>query len=615
MNSNRSTTLAIGLILVIFFAWMIFNQPKKPPVQPKPAATATIVDTTSHIAPQPEVIQQALPIEARSTVFPSDSGISVSSKAIETPLVSAVISSHGGNIVSWVLKSYKTFDKKPLELVDQTLRSGDVNLVFVASDGKKVSTKDIPFVFEDSSSKPLGEHDSTSIRLIATIDSSASIEKIFHFSGDKYAVRIDYKLNGLQNKVSGYRYLLSVDNPLPYNEARPDDESAAAKAFIESKSGTEDIDANKNNDPQHKSVNGDIEFTAARTKYFLAAMIPQSPRPVTSDIYGNSYPYGDNSRIERYSMTISTAITSPGKDSLSVEYYLGPLEYNRISSMVPPLDNVMDFGWRFIVRPISIYVLFPFIMLLHGFISNWGLVIIIFSIVIKLVTIPFSRSQMASMRKMQALQPMMTELREQHKDDQKKQQEETFKLYRTYGVNPAGGCLPLLLQMPVLFALYAVLRNVIELRQAPFVGWITDLSLPDGLIHFGSRIPILGDQLSGLTLMMAATMVIQSVLQTTDPRQKAMAYVMPIFFTVLFNNLPSGVALYYFMFNLFGIAQQIYNKKFLPPLDLEQLKTDAKAKGKKGFMARMQEMEASAREQRQSQMAGKTQLPGRKKKK
>jgi YidC/Oxa1 family membrane protein insertase len=136
--------------------------------------------------------------------------------------------------------------------------------------------------------------------------------------------------------------------------------------------------------------------------------------------------------------------------------------------------------------------------------------------------------------------------------------------------------------------------------------------LPDALIKFGTHVPILGDQLSGLTLLMAATMLIQSALQTTDPRQKAMAYIMPLFFTVLFNNLPSGVALYYFMFNLFGIAQQLYNKKFLPPLDLEKLKEEAK--GKKGFMARMQEMEATARQQRQSQMAGKGQSPGRKKK-
>lgn len=610
MNSSRTTTIGIMLILLVFFGWMIMNQPKKPPQQPKPAVTQQATPQAGPAATAATLTPA--PTESHSTLFPTDSGTVVSSQKVETPLVSAVISSHGGNIVSWVLKNYKTWEHKPLELVDQGLRSGDVNLMFVAGDGKKVSTKDLPFVLADKADKTLAEKDSATIHLVARIDSAAAIEKDIMFHGDKYAVTIRYRLTGMQTKVSGYRYVLAVDNPVPYNESRPDDESAAAKAFIVSKSGSEEVDANKNNDPQHKTVNGDVEYVAARTKYFLAAMIPQAPRPQTAEVSGNSFAISENARVERYAMTVSAPIATPAKDSLTVEYYLGPLEYDRISAMTPPLDNVMDFGWKFLVRQISIYVLFPFIMMLHSFISNWGLVIIIFSIIIKLVTMPFSRSQMSAMRKMQALQPMLTEMRDKYKEDQKKQQEETFKLYRTYGVNPAGGCLPLVLQMPILFALYAVLRNVIELRQAPFIGWITDLSLPDALIKFGSHVPILGDQLSGLTLLMAATMLIQSALQTTDPRQKAMAYIMPLFFTVLFNNLPSGVALYYFMFNLFGIAQQIYYKKFLPPLDLEKLKEDAK--GKKGFMAKMQEMEQTARQTRQGQMAGKGQLPGRKKK-
>jgi YidC/Oxa1 family membrane protein insertase len=250
---------------------------------------------------------------------------------------------------------------------------------------------------------------------------------------------------------------------------------------------------------------------------------------------------------------------------------------------------------------------------LHSFIANWGLVIIVFSTIIKLITMPLSRGQMKSMRKMQTIMPQLTEVKEKYKDDPKTMQAETFKLYREYGVNPAGGCLPLLLQMPILFALYSVLVNVIELRQAPFVSWITDLSVPDVLFNFGStNIPLLGNHLSGLTLLMGATMIIQTATQATDPRQKKMAYIMPILFTFLFNNLPSGVALYYFMFNLFGIGQQLYNKKFLPPLTLESLREGAKKK--KGFMARMQEMEKTARSARQATMAGK-QLPGPKKSK
>jgi YidC/Oxa1 family membrane protein insertase len=608
MNSSRSTIIGIGLIMLVFFAWMIYNQPKKvPPVAPKPTTAA---DTTAASPQAQAAISQ--PTDMRSAVIPTDTSAAQVTKYVETPLVSAIISSHGGNVVSWVLKKYKTYMQAPLEMVDHTVHTGDVNLDFVASDGKKASTKDLYFTIEDNAQKTLGYHDSTTIRMIAHVDSAGSIEKLIHIYSDNYTMRIEYKLNGLATKVAGYRYSLSADNPIPYNEKHADDESGVAKAIAMMKSGAEEIDANKVGEPVHKTFNGDVEYVATRTKYFLQALIPVYPRPVTTDMSGTAVSLGEAGHMERYAVNVSVPITSAAKDSIAVNYYLGPLEYYRLDEMTPPLTGVMDFGWSFLVRPISIYILFPFFMWLHGFIANWGLVIIVFSIVIKLVTMPFSKSQMAAMRKMQALAPIMNEMKEKHKDDPKKQQEETFKLYRTYGVNPAGGCLPLILQMPILFALYAVLRNVIELRQAPFFGWINDLSVPDGLIKFGGHVPILGEQLSGLTLLMGATMLIQSIFQTTDPKQKTMAYIMPIMMTVLFNNLPSGVALYYFMFNVFGILQQLYNKKFLPPLDLEELKRTAS--NKKGLMSKLQDMEKSARNQRQSQMAG-GQLPGRKKKK
>jgi YidC/Oxa1 family membrane protein insertase len=243
----------------------------------------------------------------------------------------------------------------------------------------------------------------------------------------------------------------------------------------------------------------------------------------------------------------------------------------------------------------------PLLLLLHGFISNWGVVIIVFSILIKLLTVPLSTGQMKSMRKMRVLQPKVTEVRAKFKDDPKKMNEEMMALYRTYGVNPAGGCLPMLLQMPILFSLWAVLRNVIELRQAPFFSWIHDLSVPDGLIQLGAKIPILGNQLSGLTLLLGAAMVVQQIFTVTDPRQKSMAYLMPIIFTFMFNKLPSGVALYYLMFNLFGLAQQFYITKIATPIDLESMKVDPKKAKGGGIMGKLQQMEKNAREVRTEQ--------------
>jgi YidC/Oxa1 family membrane protein insertase len=169
---------------------------------------------------------------------------------------------------------------------------------------------------------------------------------------------------------------------------------------------------------------------------------------------------------------------------------------------------------------------------------------------------------MKSMKKMQALQPMMEEIRQKHKDDPQKMNTAIMNMYREYGVNPAGGCLPLLLQFPILIALYNVFIGAIELRQAEFVWWINDLSVPDVLFTLPFKIPIFGIQgVSGLALFMGITMFIQQKMTIKDPRQKMLVWLMPILFTLLFNNFPSGLNLYYFVFNLLSIIQQYYINK------------------------------------------------------
>lgn len=182
---------------------------------------------------------------------------------------------------------------------------------------------------------------------------------------------------------------------------------------------------------------------------------------------------------------------------------------------------------------------------------------------------------------MQVLAPEINKLREKYKDDQTKQQQETMKLYSEYGINPMGGCLPLLLQMPILYALWAVLRGSIDLRQSEFIFWMTDLSIPDVIFNLGFKLPLIGiDKFSGLALLMGATLFIQQKMTVTDPRQQALVWMMPIMFTLMFSNFPAGLNLYYFMFNLFGIVQQVYMNKFSKnKLTLEDMKRMPKKEG------------------------------------
>jgi len=156
----------------------------------------------------------------------------------------------------------------------------------------------------------------------------------------------------------------------------------------------------------------------------------------------------------------------------------------------------------------------------------------------------------------------MTEIREKHKEDPQKMNQQIMRLYKEYGVNPAGGCLPMLLQLPILYALWAVFGSTIELRQAHFIWWIQDLASPDVIATLPAKIPIFGiDKISGLALAMGVTMFIQQKMTVKDPKQKMMVWMMPVMMTLLFTNFPSGLNLYYFVFNLLSIVQQSYINK------------------------------------------------------
>ncbi|HIB05369.1 MAG TPA: membrane protein insertase YidC [Candidatus Marinimicrobia bacterium] len=225
------------------------------------------------------------------------------------------------------------------------------------------------------------------------------------------------------------------------------------------------------------------------------------------------------------------------------------------------IPSIMNFGIA-PIRPISKGVLW-LLKFLHQFIPNYGLVLVLFSILIKIVVYPLTKKSYQSTKEMQAVQPLVAALREKHKKDPAKLNKATMALYKEHGVNPLGGCLPLLLQMPLLFALFQVFRSTIELRNAPFFWWIKDLSSPDIVYNLPFSLPLYGDHIAVLPIVMGFTMFLQQKMMPTQAsgQQKFMSYFMTGFFILLFNNFPSGLNLYYTLFNVFTILQQ----KFLTP--------------------------------------------------
>ena len=196
----------------------------------------------------------------------------------------------------------------------------------------------------------------------------------------------------------------------------------------------------------------------------------------------------------------------------------------------------------------------------YSIVPNYGWIIILFSIAIKAIVYPLTHKTFQSTTKMQALQPKITELREKYKNDQQRLSRETMKLYKEEGVNPLGGCLPMVLQMPIFFALYNLFGNTIELRQAPFIFWITDLSLPDEILIAGFALRI-------LPLLMAISMLVQQKMTMKDPKQAFLIYFMPVMMVFIFWSMSSGLVLYWTVFNLLSIAQQVIVTRFNPILD------------------------------------------------
>jgi YidC/Oxa1 family membrane protein insertase len=250
----------------------------------------------------------------------------------------------------------------------------------------------------------------------------------------------------------------------------------------------------------------------------------------------------------------------PGVNSFIL--YAGPKEYDILKTLNVGLEHIIDFGFFSILA----VPLFWLLKLFYGLIGNYGWAIMLLTIVTRIPFIPLINKSQKSMKKMQEVQPRMAEIKEKYKKDPQRMQKEMMEIYKTHKVNPLGGCLPMLLQIPVFFALYKILLITIELRSAPFMLWIKDLSAPDTLFgHLPAALPLIGGFAVGpLPIVMGATMIIQQKMtpSSLDPAQNKMMMFMPVIFTFLFLNFASGLVLYWLVNNIFSITQQFYvNRK------------------------------------------------------
>jgi YidC/Oxa1 family membrane protein insertase len=585
----------IGVVLIIWLYWNSSTQQKQiqntkqkmdsvlvsEQTKPNTASKDTSTEQSNKNGSNDSLITDSLKIKF-GNIFSSKA---IGSKdtpgekviTIENEKVQMEFSNYGGGLKKYTIKNYETWDNLPLQLVDWK-KGKELHLLFTSKDGKLINTKDLVFESNNVEQKKIYIDKDSSFKLVYTLyisdDSTEKISKTYTFFRDLYEFDVAYEFNNSDKFISDNKYQVVWESSLNLTEYRSDQEANYSEAFAYMGGELEKIDATKVGEEYKSDFNGNTDYVSLRNKYFGLFIIPKDKKGDGAFMSGYMEHLKDNGTKENYSIAIKMDIKNETVDKSAFKILITPLDYNILKSYELDLEKTLRFSLDFIVRPIAQYVILPVFLMIHKVIPSWGLVIIIFALLMKLVLNPLTKTQMNSMKKMSQLNPKITAIREKHKDDPVKANQQIMKLYKEEKINPMGGCLPMLLQLPILYALFGVFNSTIELRHASFL-WIKDLSAPDVILNLPFKIPIFGiSQISGLALAMGITMFIQQKMTVTDPKQKAMVYVMPVMLTLLFFSFPAGLNLYYFMFNLFSIAQQWWKNKKDPKTAAEVVTTN-----------------------------------------
>lgn len=470
---------------------------------------------------------------------------------VENSIYKGVFSTKGGVLTSLTFKKFNYSTGGQIEIIPQdTVFPLDIYFPDINLDLSQLDfSVDKETLFLSKS------HPADSLTFSYSDGKGLSIIKKLVFFEGRYDFQLAFEVSS-KDKNIGRNYFLSWGSGVKPTEVNVQEDLNYFEAS--SMMGTEVVKIKNFQQPKGVEIgkmdelrSGETNWVATRSKYFLAALAPFSRPGAGFKADGiREIRYSDNKKLEKKRIGVSIEMPGSGntiQDRFMV--YVGPLEYHILKGYKNGLENLVDLGWK-IIKPFSLAVLWVLVNL-HKVIPNYGLVIIIFTILIKILFHPLTHKSVTSATRMQDLQPKMAEMKEKYKKDPQRMNQEIMKLYKEQGVNPLGGCLPLLLQMPLFYGLFVVFRSTIELRGAKFIFWLSDLSQMDKYYI--------------LPVIMAVTMFWQQKMTIKDPKQMAIVYLMPVLFFFLFRSFPAGLTLYWTFFNILSLIEQYYIKSKMKP--------------------------------------------------
>ena len=565
---DRNVVTATVLIALIMVVWLVWLAPA--PVAPTDALPADSLQTEADSNPEPQAVEAPVRVGTVPQLAVDDSTFAASSNeplrriTVETDLYVAELSTQGGTFTSFRLKDYSVSESdRMVELVDSS-KGGSLAAVFTTPGSRIYDSRS--FRFEaDVSGNSVMALDAPATLSFRSILGEGELRFTYTFTPGTYEVGLDVDMVNAASFATQEGYELMWNGGVPFSEK--DLESSAQRSGAYARSGGTVEAVQLISDPfGEKTLNGQVDWVAAKNKYFTVALIPSGPTR-GAELIGERF--GDVSQSYlRHDYVAGLRMPSVEGQTQNFRMYMGPMELSRIRQYDLDLYDMVDYGWDFfevVTRPLAKFIFIPVFDFMARFVPNYGLVIILFSILIKLILSPLTKSSFRSMAKMRELQPRMEVIKEKYANDPQKQQQAMMKMYKETGVNPLGGCLPMLLQYPIIIALWQFLPQAIEIRQQGFL-WAADLSAPDVILQLPFSIPFYGDYVGGFTLLMGISMVVQMKMQMTSTVSNAQAkiftYVFPIMLFVIFNKLAAGLSLYYLCYNVLTAAQQkLINKQ------------------------------------------------------
>ena len=485
---------------------------------------------------------------------------------IENNKLELKISPKGGRVFSARIKDYRTFDSRPLILF-----SGDSTVFgfnFYTADNKAVRTNDLFFKPASEERKFLVDSQPESVVLRLMAGEGKYIEYKYTLAPDKYSVDFDVTFNSMENIIASNQNSLTFDWRMYIPQQEKGRQNEENYTTIKYKYFQDDVDGLKyrsQKETETVDITTKLRWIAFQDQFFSSALISKDfflNGSVTSTRTVASVKY-----IKYFTAEIGVPF-NPANGTAGMKLYYGPNHISTLRKEGLEMEKLVFLG-KNIIGWINRFLIIPIFNWLEKYISSYGLIILILTIIIKVILFPLTFKSYQSQAKMQVLKPMVEELGKKFpkKEDAMKKQQATMDLYKRAGVNPMGGCLPMLLQMPILFAMFRFFPVSIELRQEHFL-WATDLSTYDSILTLPFKIPMYGDHVSLFTLLMTASTLLTMKMTGSSPGQdqpgmKLMMYMMPVMFMLILNNFSSGLTYYYFLANILTYLQNIVSKRFI----------------------------------------------------